>query len=200
MSMHHPDPRPKASAEPGRRACLRAGALVLAPATLLTACAANAPPPGVTPVSPFELPRYQGLWFEIARLDNWFERGLSDVTARYTPQADGSIEVINRGYDASAGRWREAHGRALPTAGPNTGSLKVSFFGPFYGGYHVAALDADYQWALVIGAGLDYCWLLARTRTLSAPLRETITLQARSLGVDTASWVWVPQTRPDATS
>ena len=106
----------------------------------LSACSTT-PPEGVSPVTPFDLTRYEGKWYELARLDHSFERGLSDVSASYRAQPDGSVEVINRGYDTQRSAWRQAVGRALFTGAPNTASLKVSFFGPFYGGYHIAALD-----------------------------------------------------------
>lgn len=194
-----PELAPRAD-DAGRRSYLGAGAglLALCPTALLVACASTTPPPGVQPVSPFDLCRYEGLWYEIARLDNRFERGLSNVSARYTPQPDGSIEVLNRGFDTAAGRWREARGRATTTAGPNIGSLKVSFFGPFYGSYHVVALDTAYQWSLVIGADRSYCWILGRSQTLPPAVRDGIVQQARALRIATEALIWVSQTAPDA--
>lgn len=164
---------------------------------LLAGCAATHPPEGIRAVTPFELQRYQGRWYEQARLDHRFERGLSDVSATYTPQADGSVRVVNRGFDAAQGRWREAVGRALFTGSPDTGSLEVSFFGPFYGGYHVAALDLDYRWSLVVGPDRSYCWILARDRQLPAAQREAIVARARALGIDTEALIWVAQERED---
>lgn len=164
---------------------------------LLAGCAATHPPEGIRAVTPFELQRYQGRWYEQARLDHRFERGLSDVSATYTPQADGSVRVVNRGFDAAQGRWREAVGRALFTGSPDTGSLKVSFFGPFYGGYHVAALDPDYRWSLVVGPDRSYCWILTRDRQLPAAQREAIVARARALGIDTEALIWVAQERED---
>ncbi len=117
--------------------------LCLTALPLLNAC--TSPPDGVTVVSPFDVKRYAGQWFEIARLDHSFERGLSEVSATYRLEADGSVAVINRGFNAEKGEWKEAVGRALFTGDTNTASLKVSFFGPFYGGYHVIALDPGYR-------------------------------------------------------
>ena len=168
--------------------------LVLA---LLAGCASSQPPAGVRAVSPFSLERYQGRWYEIARLDHSFERGMSDVSAFYTPQADGSVRVVNRGFDTEHQRWREAVGKALFTGAPTTGSLKVSFFGPFYGGYHVAALDAGYQWALVVGPDRSYCWILSRTKQLAPALREQIVARANALGIDTQALIWVTHERTD---
>ena len=166
-------------------------------ALLASGCASTTPPPGVIAVTPFDLQRYQGRWYEIARLDHRFERGMSNVSAQYTPQPDGSVRVVNRGFLADSGSWREAVGRALFTGSPDVGSLKVSFFGPFYGGYHVAALDPDYRWALVLGPDTGYAWILARDKTLGAAPREAILTRARALGVDTSALIWVRHDRQD---
>lgn len=152
---------------------------------------ATAPPPGVAVVSPFDAARYMGQWFEIARLDHRFERGLSQVSATYALQPDGSVSVTNRGYNAAQDQWREAVGRAVFTGDRNTGSLKVSFFGPFYGGYHVIALDPDYRWAMVIGPDTGYLWILARDTTLPADVRARLLEQAARVGVDTRALIWV---------
>ena len=151
----------------------------------------------MTAVTPFDVQRYAGRWYELARLDHAFERGMSDVSAGYTAQADGSVRVVNRGYAPATGQWREAVGKALFTGAPTIGSLKVSFFGPFYGGYHVAALDPDYRWALVLGPDTSYCWILARDKQLPAAQREAIVARAQALGVDTPSLIWVSHERQD---
>ena len=164
----------------------------------LSACS-TAPPEGVTPVKPFDLSRYEGKWYELARLDHSFERGMSDVSATYRAQADGSVEVINRGYDSARGEWRQAVGRALFIGDPNTASLKVSFFGPFYGGYHVMALDQqNYRWAMVAGPDRDYLWILARDRQLPDELRRQLLERARGLGIPTDRLIWVSQQRKDS--
>ena len=173
-------------------------ALLLAGSALLLAgCANTRPPPGVTAVTPFDVQRYQGHWYELARLDHAFERGMTDVSATYTAQADGSVRVVNRGYAPASGQWREAVGKAQFTGAPTTASLKVSFFGPFYGGYHVAALDPDYRWALVLGPDTNYCWILARDKQLPDTQRDAIVARAQALGVDTSSLIWVPHERQD---
>lgn len=177
---------------PRRLAAFVAGLLLLT----LAACS-TAPPDGVQPVTPFDVARYEGKWYEIARLDHSFERGLSDVSARYQRQSDGSVQVTNRGFDAERDRWKDAVGRALFLGDSNTASLKVSFFGPFYGGYHVAALDADYRWALVIGPDRGYFWILSRTKQLQPDVREQLVARARSLGIDTQALIWVSHERTD---
>lgn len=160
-------------------------------AALLVGGCATAPPPGVKVVSPFDLQRYLGTWLEVARLDHRFERGLNRVSATYSLNADGSVKVLNRGYNAAKGAWSEAEGRAVFIGDSNTASLKVSFFGPFYGGYHVIALDSDYRWAMVIGPDPGYLWILAREAKLPAGVRERLVAQAAAAGVDTAGLIWV---------
>ena len=121
-------------------------------------------PDTVTPVTGFDLDRYLGTWYEIARLDHRFERGLEKVSATYSRREDGGVRVLNRGWSAADQAWEEAEGRAYFVEGPGTGYLKVSFFGPFYGSYVIFELDLDgYQYAFVSGPDLSYLWLLART-------------------------------------
>ena len=196
----HTAARTLRSARPSRqhRHRLALLALLLAGTVLLLAgCASTRPPQGVTAVTPFDMQRYQGRWYELARLDHAFERGMTNVSATYTLQADGSVRVLNRGYMPATGQWREAVGRALFTGAPTTGSLKVSFFGPFYGGYHVAALDPDYRWALVLGPDTSYAWILARDKTLPPDTQAAIVQRAQALGVNTDAFIWVTHTRND---
>ncbi len=164
---------------------------------LVVACS-TAPPLGVHPVKPFAVDRYLGTWFEIARLDHRFEEGLTDIQATYSLEADGSVRVLNRGLQISNGQWREAVGKALFTGKPDEGSLKVSFFGPFYGGYHVAALDTDYRWSLVVGPDRDYFWILSREPHISAELRNQLTLRAQTLGIATDRLIWTSQQGKDS--
>lgn len=172
-------------------------AAALGVAALLAGCAFSKPPDGITPVTPFDLARYEGRWYEAARLDHRFERGMTDVSATYQRLSDGSVRVVNRGFDTRKNDWRETVGKALFTGDVETASLKVSFFGPFYGSYHVAALDAGYQWALVVGPNRSYCWLLSRTKQLPPGVREQLVARAQALGVDTQALIWVSHDRTD---
>jgi len=139
-------------------------------------------PDGVKPVNGFKIDRYLGTWYEIVRLDHSFERGLTGVTANYRTRQDGGIDVLNRGYDTQKGSWREANGIAYFLGSPDIASLKVSFFGPFYGGYHVMALDPDYRWTMISGPSHDYFWILSRTPELPAEELEQLLQIARDAG------------------
>ena len=150
-------------------------------------------PDGVTPVTPFALERYLGEWHEIARLDHRFERGLTDVTANYSLREDGGVKVINRGFNAEDNAWQQAEGKAYFVGDSNTGALKVSFFGPFYGSYNVARLSDDYSMALVIGPSLDYAWLLSRSKTPAQTQCDAFMQTATDLGIKPESWIWLQQ-------
>lgn len=151
-------------------------------------------PENVEPVSDFDLQRYLGQWYEIARLDHSFERGLSHVTATYSLREDGGVRVTNRGYSDEKLQWKEAEGKAYFVQGPDVGYLKVSFFGPFYGAYVILDLDhTGYQYALVSGPNKSYLWILARTPTLEPALVERLVAKASALGYDTKQLIFVDQ-------
>lgn len=174
------------------------GALLVAGLVISVTGCSTAPPEGLTSVTPFDVNRYLGKWYEIARLDHSFERGLTDVSATYSLKSDGSLEVINRGFNTKKDEWKSATGRAVFTGSQNQGSLKVSFFGPFYGGYHILALDqANYQWALVAGPDRDYLWILARSKVLAPAIREQLVAEAKKMGFATDKLIWVEHNRTD---
>lgn len=158
---------------------------------MLTACTGL--PEGVQPVKPFEVERYLGKWYEIARLDHSFERGLSSVTADYTLRPEGGIRVINRGYSSAEQKWEQAEGKAFFVKDSGTGYLKVSFFGPFYGSYVIFELDQDYQYAFVSGPNRDYLWLLSRQPVISESLRQHFIDRARQNGFDVDKLIFVDQ-------
>ena len=162
-------------------------AIVLA----ISGCSSTSPPPGIAPVTPFDLARYEGRWYEVARLDHSFERGMTDVSATYQRQSDGTVQVLNRGFDTGKNDWRQAEGKAKFTGDKNTASLKVSFFGPFYGGYNVIALDSQYQYALVSGPDRGYLWILSRTPTIPESIKQEYLRIARDLGFPVEKLVWV---------
>ncbi|MCG7562372.1 MULTISPECIES: lipocalin family protein [Pseudoalteromonas] len=151
-------------------------------------------PQGVQPVGNFELNRYLGKWYEIARLDHSFERGLTRVTAQYSMREDGGVKVINRGFNAAENQWREAEGKAFFVNQDDEAYLKVSFFGPFYGAYVVFELDHDnYQYAFVSGPDTEYLWLLSRTPQVDQAIIDKFVSMAADRGFDTDALIFVEQ-------
>jgi len=149
-------------------------------------------PEKITPVDNFNIDRYLGRWYEIARLDHSFERGLTRVTADYSMRDDGGVRVLNRGYDEKNNAWKEAEGKAYFVEEPDKGYLKVSFFGPFYGSYVVFELDHEnYQHALVSGPDHSYLWILARTPQMEKDLLDTLIKKAAAAGFDTSQLIFV---------
>jgi apolipoprotein D and lipocalin family protein len=148
-------------------------------------------PETVTPVQNFELDQFLGKWYEVARLDHSFERGLSEVSAEYSLKKDGSVKVLNSGYKREASKWKSAEGKASFAEAADQGYLKVSFFGPFYSSYVVFDLGEGYQHAFVSGASTDYLWLLSRTPDISPALREQFLIMAGERGFDTNEVIWV---------
>lgn len=151
-------------------------------------------PVAISPVQPFDIERYLGRWYEIARLDHSFERGLQQVSAEYSLQEGGQIKVVNRGYATEKGRWKEAVGKAHFARATDEGYLKVSFFGPFYSSYVIFELDQDhYQYAFVCGPNDSYLWLLARTPTVRPELLSQFRLFAKERGFNTEKLIYVEQ-------
>ena len=149
----------------------------------------NTTPTGVRPISDFDIHKYLGTWYEIARLDHSFEKDLIEVYANYTLRDDGGIKVVNRGKNNVNGKWKEAIGKAYFINEKNIGSLKVSFFWPFYGGYHIAKLDEDYTMALIVGPNLNYAWILSRSENPSMKLCEEYFAAASQLEIKKNKWI-----------
>lgn len=161
---------------------MKTGLAVIALLFLMTGC--TGVPKGIEPVTGFDQQRYLGTWYEIARLDHSFEEGLSQVTAEYSLNNDDSIKVVNRGYNAEAGEWKEAEGRAVFVGDSNVGHLKVSFFGPFYASYVVFELDDQYTTAYITGYDRDYLWLMSRTPEVSDEVLEAFRARAEAKGFE----------------
>lgn len=163
--------------------------------TGLTACTGI--PQGVTVVQGIQADRYLGKWYEIARLDHSFERDLQKVTADYSLANDGSIRVINKGFNPIKKDWESAEGKAyfIETASPHhlrSGRLKVSFFGPFYSSYNIIDLDKDYyQYAMICGPTKSYFWILSRTPTLNQALLTHQLKKAKTLGFAVEDLIYV---------
>jgi apolipoprotein D and lipocalin family protein len=171
------------------RALIHARVLVLIATAVIAGCVGV--PEGIEPVTDFQVERYMGRWYEVARLDHSFERGMEQVTATYELQPDGTVAVLNRGYRADKGEWGEASGKAKFLGAPDVAALKVSFFGPFYGGYNVVDLDPGYQHALVAGPNRSYLWILSRTPTPPKAEVERLVAKATALGYDTSRLIYV---------
>ena len=151
---------------------------------LLSGC--TGVPEGLTVVDGFRLERYLGTWYEIARLDNRFEKNLGQVSAEYSLREDGKVKVMNRGYDAEKGEWKSIEGKAVFVGDVTVGALKVSFFGPFYASYNVVALDrVNYSWAIVCGHKKSLFWILARKPEMEPALLQQLVAKADSLGFET---------------
>ena len=187
--------RPTAKNSSSRRMCRCFRAIAPAILALFMGGCVSVPS-GLTPVTGFEADRYLGTWYEIARLDHVFERGLDNVTAEYAKLPDGAIAVINRGYDARKQRWREAQGVARFRGAPTVASLRVMFFWPFAGGYHVIALDRGYRWAMVAGPSRKYLWVLSREPKLAPGVYDRLVRQAREAGFPADDLIRVSHASP----
>lgn len=159
---------------------------------ILSACATTLDP-DIVPVSNFNADKYLGQWYEIARIENRFEKNLSQVTANYSYRDDGGIKVVNRGFNEKTGKWEEAVGKAYFVGDENTGHLKVSFFGPIYGPYVVFELDENYQNSFVTNHNKKYLWFLSRNKEVSPLIKEKFLSKVDQMGFDTDELIWVEQ-------
>lgn len=174
---------------------MKAGSLISL--TLLTAAgiivfsSCRTVPKGATVYKPFDKSRYLGKWYEIARFDFKFEKNLNNTTAEYSLNEDGTIRVVNRGFNYLKKEWKQAVGKAKFRGDPTEAKLKVSFFGPFYGSYNVIALDDQYMYSLVSGKNLKYLWILSREKTIPDKVKQDYLKIAREIGFDTSKLIWV---------
>jgi apolipoprotein D and lipocalin family protein len=150
-------------------------------------------PQNAAAVEDFDVRRYLGTWYEIARLDYIFERDVDNAVAQYSLNDNGTINVVNSGYNHQKREWVSAKGVAKFRGSGHIAALKVSFFGPFYAGYNVIALDADYKYALVAGRNLNYLWMLSRTKTIPDKTKNVYLALAEKVGYDTSQLIWVNQ-------
>jgi len=158
---------------------------------LLTGCGSY--PKTVKPIQPFDVNKYVGKWYEIARLDHSFERGLEQVSAEYTILEDSRVKVVNRGFSTTNNAWKEAVGKAYLAGEKDEGYLKVSFFGPFYSSYVVFGLDEEYQYAYVSGPNNNYLWLLSRNPLVEEQVIKLFVETAKDKGFDTENLIYVKQ-------
>ncbi|OXA76312.1 apolipoprotein D and lipocalin family protein [Flavobacterium aquidurense] len=160
-------------------------------AFMLYSCSGSKIPKKAVAVTNFDKAKYLGKWFEIARLDYKWEKNLNNVTAEYSLKDDGTIKVDNRGYNVKKDKWEESIGKAKFVKKDNVGMLKVSFFGPFYAGYNVIAVDPDYKYALVAGENLKYMWILSRETTIPESIKADYLIKAQEIGYNVSDLVWV---------
>ena len=164
--------------------------IIVGVATLLSSCGASIPKKA-SAIENFDVNRYLGSWYEIARFDFRFEKDMNNVMAQYSLNEKNNVDVLNSGYNYIKEEWVSANGVAKFRGDKNIAALKVSFFGPFYSGYNVIALDDDYQYALVAGKSLDYLWILSREKSIPEDIKEEYLNIAQEIGYDTSKLIWV---------
>jgi len=170
--------------------------LALAFTLMFTGCKTYEKPEKVTPVENFKLSEYLGTWYEIARLEHRFEKGMEAITATYSMREDGGVKVLNKGYKTKEKEWSDAEGKAYFVGSSDKGFLKVSFFGPFYGSYIV--MDTDYKtYTMISGPDLSYFWILSRTPTLDEKILNRLLAQAKEAGFDTSVFIYPDQSMND---
>lgn len=160
---------------------------------ILSSCASK--PSKAEPVIDFDVNRYLGTWYEVARIDFTHEKNMNNVSAHYSLDEKGNVKVFNSGYNYKKQKWEKAEGKAKFRGEKDVAALKVSFFGPFYSGYNVIALDDEYQYAMVAGKNLDYLWILSRTKELPEDVKNNYLEKAKEIGYDINRLIWVRHDR-----
>lgn len=161
--------------------------------TLMNSCTSI--PKNAKAVENFDVNKYLGTRYEIARFDFRFEKNLNNVSAQYSLNEKGNVIVLNSGYNFIEKEWKKADGLAKFRGNKDIAALKVSFFGPFYSGYNVIALDENYQYALIAGKNLDYLWILSRTKDIPEAIKADYLKIAEEIGYDTSKLIWVTHDR-----
>lgn len=166
--------------------------LIMTAGLLISGCRSTS---NLEVVTNFEVERYLGVWYEAARMPHGFEKNLSSVSATYSVNEDGTIKVLNRGYNDKKLEWEDIEGVAKFKADQKQGWLKVSFFKPFYASYKVIYLNEDYTQAIVTGPSYGYLWILVREPALPDAEIEALIAKAGAFGFDTEKLILVDQTR-----
>lgn len=159
--------------------------------TLISLAGCATIPDNTKAVSNFELNKYLGKWYEIARMDFRFEKNMDNTTAEYSLDKNGKVKVVNSGYDYVKNEYKSAEGKAKFRGQADIAELEVSFFGPFYSAYNVIALDPEYKYALVAGKNTDYLWILSRTTSIPEEVKQEYLKLAEDAGYDVSKLVWV---------
>ena len=147
-------------------------------------------PFGVKAIKPFDVKKYLGKWYEVARLDYRSEKNLDNVTAEYSLNEDGTIKVVNSGYNYKKSVKEEVTGTAKFAGPKDEGKLKVSFWGPFYEGYNIIAIDKNYKYALIAGKNRNYLWILSRETSIPVDVKLAYLHKAKSLGFKIEKLIW----------
>ena len=163
--------------------------ILMASVICLASCSCRGQKINNTPVKAFDPDRFLGTWYEIARFDHSFERGLTCTIASYSLNADGTLTVVNSGIKNGKGKTSVGKAKLTDTAG----RMRVSFFGPFYSDYRVLMLGDDYSYALVGSKSSKYLWILSRTPDIPGDMLKTILASASDRGYDTSKLIWVEQ-------
>lgn len=150
-------------------------------------------PEGMSAVSPFDMKRFEGTWYEIARLDHGFEKNMSHVSYTYTLNEKNGFKIENKSFDTKSGKWVVSGGKGDLIESPNVGRLKVSYFGPFYGSFNVIAMDPNYGWAMVTGPNARYFWILSRQKVLDDKIMQELIRKAIGMGFKLEKMVHVDQ-------
>lgn len=159
--------------------------------SLLAFVSCRSIPNEATVVSNFDAQKYVGTWYEIARIDFKHERNMNNTAAQYSLKDNGDIKVVNSGYNYVKEKWKKREGNAKFRGSNTEGALKVSFFGPFYSGYNVLAIDKDYKYVLVAGKNHDYLWILSREKTIPEAVKNEYLQVAKNAGYDPNDLIWV---------
>lgn len=176
-----------------KRLKITLGVILLLSPFIFQACKSVKVPEGIKVVENFDVKSYAGKWYEIARFDFKHEKDMNQVTAEYSLNEDGSIKVVNRGFDTVKSEWKESVGKAKFIGDESKAALKVSFFGPFYSGYNVVAMDPAYENVLVFGESKDYIWMLSRNKTMPKSIKDKFSKIAQDAGYDLSRLVWTKQ-------
>lgn len=159
--------------------------------TMITIFSCRTIPKGAEAVKNFDKSKYLGKWYEIARLDFKFEKDLNNTTALYSLNINKTIRVENNGFNYKKEQWKKAIGKAKFVDNEDVAKLKVSFWGPFYSGYNVVAIDSEYNYALVMGKNLKYLWILSRNKSIPDDIKNNYLKIAQQIGYDTDKLIWV---------
>ena len=184
---------PIKNADVKKKYLIAAGISMIAGAAYVSLRSKKTIPKGIAAVTGFKKEKYLGKWYEIARLEYQYEKNLANVSAEYSLNNDGSIRVYNCGYNFKKDKIAATVGKAKFVGDESVGQLKVSFFGPFYAGYNVIAIDEEYEYALVAGDSRDSLWLLSREKTMPGNIINKYLDIAAALGFPVEDLVWTKQ-------